>query len=879
MSGSRLPWLAERRITVPDRVADYVHRAELVERCMPDRRPLTLLQAPGGFGKTTVLAECCREAAQRGVPVAWLTLGDDDVPTLDTYLAFAFQRAGLDIGGVSGAGLSDRIALALRAVENDGRQWILALDEVERVSSRGAVTRLNELVGAGVANLHVAIACRDLPVGLNIALPVLGGSAEIVTTDHLRFGRRDIARLFEGKLSRRELAAVAQDSSGWPIALRIRHNVRSRSNRERADVVRGVVENWVESRLWFDLSDENREFLLDVGTLEWIDEEMLDIALGGTNLLERLNALRSVTGLLTPVRGRSGKVLRLHPLIREYCAERRRQETPKRYRSIHRRIAVLLGRRGNTVEAMRHAAEALDGGLAGEILTRAGGVRLLLRQGFDQLIAADDLTTEETLEQHPRLAVVRALADVLKGNVVDGVSKLDAAERNLRGGDAWDDELDADLQLARALVAVICCESVGSPRAPQLTAGIERVAARSHEEPLMRASMNYALCQVHTMRGEFEAARRRIEMADQWLGDESPYLRMVLDLQHGQIAMAQGQVRAASAWYREGIQSARAMFLIERPSVIGEVLIRELELERNRMIHSDEGFGLLRKLWRNSLHFTSYAAAADMMVDLIGEARGARAALGEVEELLTVARRERKTALVRFLSGLRVSVLAADGRIGEAEARWREDDLPPSVDDCVGLTNQSWREMEIVACARLRLFTNRGDFDAGRRLVQLLGETTKQRGLRRTWMRVLALAITLEQKAGKLVAADEHLKAFLRLYVETDYARPLVRERGSAVPTLSRFLKAHPTSTQASAAATLLAASQAGEVETVPALSARERQVLGLLAGQTDNEIAAALGLTRAGVRYHVQHLFRKLHVRRRRDAVLRAHDLGLLVE
>ena len=66
-----LPWLLRQKIAVPERVAGYLDRAGLVDRVMPTRRRLTVLQAPGGFGKTTLLGECCRRLCEDGVPVAW----------------------------------------------------------------------------------------------------------------------------------------------------------------------------------------------------------------------------------------------------------------------------------------------------------------------------------------------------------------------------------------------------------------------------------------------------------------------------------------------------------------------------------------------------------------------------------------------------------------------------------------------------------------------------------------------------------------------------------------------------------------------------------------------------------------------------------------
>ena len=92
------PWLLRRKVTLPDPVAGYLHRAELVESAMPTRQRVTVLKAPAGFGKTTLLAECCRSLGEDGVQTAWVSLDERDEPAvLDIYIAFACRSAGLDI--------------------------------------------------------------------------------------------------------------------------------------------------------------------------------------------------------------------------------------------------------------------------------------------------------------------------------------------------------------------------------------------------------------------------------------------------------------------------------------------------------------------------------------------------------------------------------------------------------------------------------------------------------------------------------------------------------------------------------------------------------------------------------------------------------------
>ena len=93
--GRAAPWLLRQKMAVPDRVAGYFDRAGLVDRAMPTRRRLTVLVAPGGFGKTTLLAECCRRVRADGVPVAWVSVDEQDEPeVLDTYIACACRSAG-----------------------------------------------------------------------------------------------------------------------------------------------------------------------------------------------------------------------------------------------------------------------------------------------------------------------------------------------------------------------------------------------------------------------------------------------------------------------------------------------------------------------------------------------------------------------------------------------------------------------------------------------------------------------------------------------------------------------------------------------------------------------------------------------------------------
>ena len=171
-AAKEVPWLFRHKVGLPDAIEGYVERPELEERCALLERRLTVLHAPGGFGKTALLARCCRALHGQGIVVAWLSLDEEDGPgSLATHLAHAFEEAGLATfgpAGERGAGTAApdpqadsqaayRIELLLRAIAHHGAPCVLALDEVDRLRSPEGRRRDQRVAGARTGQPP----CRD----------------------------------------------------------------------------------------------------------------------------------------------------------------------------------------------------------------------------------------------------------------------------------------------------------------------------------------------------------------------------------------------------------------------------------------------------------------------------------------------------------------------------------------------------------------------------------------------------------------------------------------------------------------------------------------------------------------------------------------------
>ena len=885
------PWLLRHRVAVPDPVQGYVDRPSLDTRCAALDSRATLLHAPPGFGKTALLANCCRRLQADGVTVAWLSLDENDGPeALAGYLAFAFENAGLDAaparttgpragpalapGGRTRAGY--RISLLTGAIERQGTPCLLALDEVERLTNPEAVAALNLMVRAAPENLHLAMAFRVVPPGLDIASLLLDGAATVVRTEDLRFSEADVARFFGSTLSRRRLAAVAAESAGWPIALRIYRNA-GRADGAADSVGADAAAVWIESRLWRGLSAADRDFVLDIALFDWFDPELVDEAAGALNARRRLEVMGTLAGLLETSGGPEA-TMRLHPLIRDHCANRRFAEDPVRFREIHRAIARALARRGRIPDAMRHASEAADAEMVGRIALDAGGIRLWIQRGFGALRTVDRYLTADIVASHPRLALVRCLVLAISGNVGEANRVFDAIEGP--SSDAADSADVHDFAVDRVLVygmlALIAC----TPHADVLER-LPSLGARPVVAATSRGIFKCSKAFVGNAAARFDEALEWSERARNDIGRSTRYFSSHVDYQAGLACMALGRTRDAAGWYGRGLDHARGRQLGDNSTILfGEILAAELELERSA---APPGFRPPPPpvLGECGAWFDIYAAAAGVATELALHEHGIAGALEGIDDAREYARRTGRLPLARLYCAARVSLLLADGRRDEAERTWRAGGLPVEDAGCLDLDRLFWREVEAIACARLDHLIARGEHPQARTLATRLLDIAARRGMVRTLMRTLATAVRLETNAGVAPRAMEHLSRFVALYATTDYARPLAREHDAAMPLLERVAAGRGDDAAGTAERlrrTIVEANAEVPPDAPLTLTREERDILERIERrQTDAEIARAMRMTYDALRYRIRGLFGKLDARSRHDAVHKARALGVL--
>jgi LuxR family transcriptional regulator, maltose regulon positive regulatory protein len=357
--------------------------------------PITLVVAPAGYGKTTLLAQWVLELSRTGAPVGWLTLdrSERDPAMFLAYLIRAFQPIGPTIGAEawrvlsSAANLQRDWPLVAGALCSDLQRQLatatfLVLDDLQQVSDSAVIGQmLGYLVRAAPPTLHIVVASRRMPTFAPLPrLRAEGHLLELSQRDlHLSADEaRQVLAAQDVTLDEAGLALLLARTEGWALSVQLAARaLAGQSTERRADFLRALegsqeqLLNYLATEVLADLPDELIEFLRLAALPERFDAGLLTKVLERDDvgyLLGRAQAL----GLPILPLDEQGDLLRFHPLWREMLLRtefrglRTKQQPPDSVLSpqpsalaqLHRRFGSVLEARGDLEEALSHYAAA-----------------------------------------------------------------------------------------------------------------------------------------------------------------------------------------------------------------------------------------------------------------------------------------------------------------------------------------------------------------------------------------------------------------------------------------------------------------------------------------------------------------------------------------
>jgi ATP/maltotriose-dependent transcriptional regulator MalT len=463
----------------PHGSSDVIARARLMERLNAALfGKATLVSAPAGFGKTTLVSEWAQTIER---PTAWLTLdeGDNELPVFVSSLLAALQTV-FPTGFATTAGLLSvphpplpyRVAtLLVNELAALPVNFVLVLDDYHIIRNRDVHALLEALISHVPPQVHVVLNSRCDPP-LPLATWLAKGYLHIVHHADLRFTKDEtkdfLTRVLGDELANATADALDECTEGWIAVIRLAA-LSLRGTRDAAPFLQRLrycsdrtVSRYLLEEIFAHQMPDVQTILEHCSILEQFCAELCVAICGDAFTHEQvqitLEALASSTPFLTSLDDRQGWY-RFHHLFSELLRQRLREHSStEELSTLHQRASVWCAQQGLIEEALRHALAGGDAPGAAK-LVEAHFHWALEQEGWMQMERWLRLLPEKQVQSSPILLLARAWILQSHGQMADLPSVLSAAEQLLASSDSdAPDQADPLDRLLHAASAVCWCQ-------------------------------------------------------------------------------------------------------------------------------------------------------------------------------------------------------------------------------------------------------------------------------------------------------------------------------------------------------------------------------------------------------------------------------------
>ena len=865
-----------------------VRRPQLAKRLTQGAvGPLTLVSAPAGFGKTTLLAQWLAES---GMPSAWLSLepGDNEPVRFLSYVIAALQTLDPHLGTVAftllqmpqQAAAETVLTLLTNDVGSPGRDrgdFVLVLDDYHVIDAQPIDHALTFLVEHLPPQMHLVIATREDPPLPLARLRVRGHLTELRATD-LRFTPSEAAEFLNQRmgltLSAEDIAALERRTEGWIAGLQLAA-ISLQGQQDATGFITSFTgsHHFVLDYLLEEVLGQQdarlqtfllRTSILDRMTGSLCDAVLLDPSASGQATLEYLEHANL---FLVPL-DNERRWYRYHHLFADLLRQRLQQRNASStgdevvdVTELHRRASLWYEDHGLSIEAFHHAAAANDVARA-ERLIEGEGMPLQFRGAGTPILNWLESLPRTVLDARPSLWVTYASTLLFGGQHIAVEQKLQAAEAALAAAVPDDRTRDLVGRIAsmRATLAVI--QHDGATIVAQSRRALEYL---DPDNLPVRTATTWTLGYAYQLQGERTAARgayTEVIAIGKSFGDSIYTLAATINL--GQLQEADTQLSLAVESYRRSLQLAgdpQQQMACEAHLGLARITYEWNDLEEASQ-HAQQSAELAQQILVDT--FAAYGVFVARLKLVQGDVSGATAALDEAEVFV---RRHNFVFRMPDVAAAQVLLLLHQGHLAAAAHLAHLHDLPIS-QARVHLAQRDPSAALAVLLPWRRQVEAKGWVDEQLKVMVLQAVALHMHGDKDQAVHLLCDALALAAPGG-----------FIRLFV--DEGLPMahllseVEAQGIMPDYVGKLLALLKADAQQRAHTSSLPPPAQRMFEP---LSPRELEVLHLMAaGLSNQEMCERLFLALSTVKGHNRTIFGKLQVQRRTEAVARARELGLV--
>ena len=878
--------LLSTKLFIPPLRAGVVSRPRLVERLHAGLdHKLTLISAPAGFGKTTLIIDWL-DSMQPARPVAWLSVeaSDNDPVRFLRYLIAALQTIDSQVGQTvqpllgspQPPAFESLVTLLINDVATLAEPFVVILDDYHTIQLPAIHRAIDFLVEHQPPQMHLLLSTRqDPPVSLP-RLRVRDQVTEIREQD-LRFTPPEAAQFLNERLGRAldpdALATLESRTEGWIAGLQLAAlSMQARSAEQRAAFVAAFSgsHHHVIDYLADEVLDQQpldiRQFLRQTSILERLSAPLCDALTGRNDSDAVLRQLDDANLFLAPLDDQR-VWYRYHRLFADFL---RTELDTEAEAALHHKAALWFAGNDLLPEAAEHALAAGDAGEAVRIVAQAAEPAFQTAS-FTTLISWLDALPPEAVLGHGELATYRGMSAFLTGAFDEAVTYSQAAEQCFSPGEPSPNQgrmlcLRAHVRLSQAAFG----DAVRLAREAAVSLGDGDVLFRSLTLNVLGQALEW---QGHLV--EAADVYQEGALMGQQAGNQIGALAALTNLLFSLNEL--GRRQEAVALCRQVARDAASAPPGSLPLTEGVYLAWSLlSYEGNHLDLADEQISRV-------LPLCEQANISDAI--LWGQYIRAKICLarGELEATRRICQdgRQQATRLdMDAIHGARFAALEAQSCLYQSDlvAAAR---LLDTAERLASHVPHHWQDSIALARCRLLLAQNRPE-----KVLARLADLEQQARLsdrRRKLVSIHLLQALALGASDQRPAALDRLAAAVQLAAPQGYRRAFLNEGPALQGLLSRIHRQSPEFVGEILAAfgeqrpdaAQKALRSAGLLEP---LTEREIQILRLItAGRSNPEIAAQLYLSVNTVKWHIKNLYGKLQAGNRIEAAARARELGLL--
>ncbi len=896
--------LLQTKLYVPPTRPELVRRPRLIEKLneglgqnLDFGRKLTLISAPAGFGKTTLVSDWLR---QIGLPIAWLSLdeGDSELSRFLNYTIAALQKTDSGLGQtvITLLQLSETpatetlITLLINDIVAFSDKIILIFDDYHVIQNLEVHKALAFLLNHLPPQLHLALITREDPPLPLPQLRVRRQMTELRAND-LRFTTAEVTQFLNQtmglNLSAEDITALERRTEGWVAGLQM----AALSMQDVADIAGFIADFAGDDRYVVDYlisevierqPEHVQEFLLKTAFLNRFTTPLCNAVTERDNGRASLTHLEQANLFLISLDNKR-EWYRYHHLFGDLLRYRSKEKMGgEGTKQLHQRAAAWYAENGFTDEAIHHYLAAEDCSQAADMIESAGAE--LIGQGqLRKLLRWLEALSDDHVRARPLLCVYYAWALNLMGQAAAVEPRLQDAERALP---AASPTLTKDIQGQITTIRAYLARNRGD-----ISLSIQRLrqalADLAPDNFFMRSTVNLNLGYNYLLIGQLTQADEALQAARMdGQASQAVYVTLVAMAMQAGTYVSQGKLGQAIALYEKAIAYGLA-HNSGRPfppagyayAGLGQALYEQNNLERAEQyltqavefgeLLADWSMtrrGLLPLAWLKQIQGDNSTARAlwQQALNVVQQAESK-----QVEAQLRV--HQARLWLVQAATSANQPALAAAAAWAEAYQQSKPD--PCSYPQALAQLTLAW----------LRLLQGQASLAlAG---LEPVAEAATAGGQTDNLIKILTLQALAQSALGDVKTALATLNHALNLAAPEGYIHTFV-DFGSPMQQLLQRAVSHQTAPDY---VVKLLAAFTGTPPPLPRLSSahpslieplsdRERQVLRLLAnGLSNQEIADALIVSVNTVRTHLQRIYAKLAVSNRTAAVSRAQELRLL--